>query len=210
MFHRLPCLIALLLGAGCMTVPALGETSKIKTDQNAQPSYTEGKAVFTVTRDGITIEASFEDTGSDIQADIRIVNSSDRPVEVDPSAFVFEITSPKPKALAFEKPEKVAERSLTLLTLDRTGIGGHLVVNTAAQDPKVLQAREQAQAVLGGALRKGPLAPHTGRSGRVYFERQKKKVESVLRVPLEKDTLKLTVRWVNDKVAAPMMVAQQQ
>ena len=161
MFHRLPCLIALLLGAGCMTVPTLGEIIKNKTDQNAQPTYTGGKAVFTVTRDGVTIEASFEDTGSDIQADIRIVNSSDQPVDVDPSAFVFEITSPKLKALAFEKPEAVAERLLTSLSLDRTGIGSHLVVNTATQDPKAVQSREQVRAVLGGALRKGPLAPHT-------------------------------------------------
>jgi hypothetical protein len=210
MFHRLSCSIALLLGAGCTTVQTLGETIKTKTDQNAQASYAGGKAVFTVTRDGVTVEASFEDTGSDIQADIRIVNSSDQPVDVDPSSFVFEITSPKVKVLAVEKPEKVAERWLTSLRMDRTGIGAHLVVHSTAPDPRELQAREQAQAVLGGALRKGPLAPHTGRSGRVYFERQKKKVESVLRVPIEKDTFEFAVKWVNDRVAAPMMAAQQQ
>jgi hypothetical protein len=208
MFHRLFCSIA-LLGAACTTVQTLGETNKTKTDQNAQASDPGGKAVFTVTRDGVTVEASFEDTGSDIQADIRIMNSSDQPVDVDPSSFVFEITSPKPKALAFEKPEKVAERWLTSLRMDRTGVGSHLVIHTAAQDPQELQAREQAQAVLGGALRKGPLAAHTGRSGRVYFERQKKKVESALRVPIEKDTFEFTVRWVNDRVAAPLMAAQR-
>jgi hypothetical protein len=205
MFHRLSCSIALVLGAGCTTVQTLGETIRTKTDQNAQASYTGGKAVFAVTRDGVTVEASVEDTGSDIQADIRIVNASSQPVDVDPSSFVFEITSPKPKALAFEKPENVADRWRTSLLLDstRTGIGTHFVLKSAAQDEKELKAREQAEAVLGGAFRKGPLAGHTERSGRVYFKRQKKKVESVLRVPLGREIFEFTLRWVNDRVAVP-------
>src|SRR6266567_3729368 len=94
MFNRLSCSIALLLGAGCTTAQTLGETIKTKTDQNAQVSYRAGKAVFTVTRDAVTVEASFEDTGSDIQSDIRILNSSSQPIDMDPSSFVFEITSP--------------------------------------------------------------------------------------------------------------------
>ena len=154
-----------------------------------------------------TPNSSFEDTGSDIQADMRIVNSSSQPIDVDPSSFVFAITSPKHKALAFEKPQNVADRWRTSLLLDTTGIGMHVVLNSAAQDPKELKAREQAEAVLRGAFRKGRLAPHTERSGRVYFKRQKTKVESVLRVPLGKDTFEFTLRWDNDRVAAPMMAA---
>ena len=203
MFGRLSCSIALLLGAGCTAVQTLGAATKTKTDLNAPTSQTGGKAIFTLTRDGVTVEVSFEDTGSDIQADIRIVNSSSQPVDVDPSSFVFEITGPKPKALPFEKPENVANRWRTSLLLDRTGIGSHVALNPVAQNPKELEVREKAAAVLEGALRPGPLAPHTGRSGSVYFKHQKKKVESVLRVPLGNDTFEFSLRWVNDSIAAP-------
>ena len=147
----------------------------------------------------VTVEAMVEDTGREIRVDMRIENQSEGSIPIDPAAFVFEVESPKAKQLKFETAEKVAGRALAIASsMDPMGNGA--TFNRTAQSAGNGAAEHEAARILQTALRSGSLPPSQAISGAVYFEREKKKEETLLRVPVGKMIFEFPFTWSGGRV----------
>jgi hypothetical protein len=167
--------------------------------------------VESLTVNGVTVQVALHDTGWKLRANIAVANEGIEQISVNPSRFTMNEVSPSVKLLAYQDPKEMA-KSVThgvLWTSNRATSPASQHAATAmnasystpfvsTQTPNYLvQAQsEQLSAekhdvdltavrqIHNTALREGAVAPGTNSSGAVWFERDKKAEQLVLRVPV--------------------------
>jgi hypothetical protein len=161
----------------------------------------DGVTFFGLVSRGVSVEASVEDTGHEIRVVVRVENKSETSIQIDPAGFGFEVLSPKFKQLRFEPAEKVASRYLTVATSTDVMGNGATFKRTPPSSENEPAQREAAR-VRQTALRPMSLPPNEAIMGVVYFEREKKKEETLLRVPVGKMIFEFPFAWSSGRAAA--------
>ena len=123
----------------------------------------------TLMRDGVTVSATIIRDDDLLWADVTISNRSRRRLDVYPQTFTLTEISPKQILLAYRPPENVART----VTADSKRLGA-IVGRRSTKKPEEILIR---------ALREIALTPGQDVTGSVFFERDEKAKEVVLRVP---------------------------
>jgi len=167
--------------------------------------------VESLTVNGVTVQVTLHDTGWKLRANVAVANDGHEQVFVNPSAFTLQEFSPSIKSLAYQDPKEMAKsvahgvlwtsNSATSPSSSQRAAVIDASYNTpfvSTQTPNyMVQAQsEQLSAeqhdvdltavrqIHNTALREGTVAPGAESSGAVWFERDKKAAQLVLRVPV--------------------------
>ena len=127
------------------------------------------RTLRTLTRDGVAVSATIIRDEDLLWADVTISNRSKRRLDVYPQYFTLTEVSPKQMALAYRTPEIVART----VTADSKRLGA-LMARRSTKKPEEILIR---------ALREIALMPGQDVAGSVFFERDEKAKEVVLRIP---------------------------
>ena len=193
---------------GMLALAATGEVRDPQTcrwsphDPGSTVVSRDGLSFFSLVSRGVTVQASVQDTGHEIRVDVRVENRSEASIPIDPAALGFEILSPKFKQLKFEPAEKVASGYLTVATSTDAMSNGATFNRTPRSSENELAQREAAR-VRQTALRPMSLPPNEAVAGVVYFEREKKKEETLLRMPVGKVIFEFPFAWSGGQVSGP-------
>ena len=194
-----------LIWTGILALAAVGEVREplicrwSPRDPGSTVVSRNGVNFLSLASRGVTVETTVEDTGREMRIDLRIQNQSEGSIPIDPAGFAFQVESPKAKQLKFELAENVAGRALAIASsMDPMGNGA--TFNRTAQSAGNGAAEHEAARILQTALRSGSLPPGQAIAGAVYFERQKKKEETLLRVPVGKMVFEFPFTWSGGRV----------
>jgi hypothetical protein len=161
--------------------------------------------VESLTVNGVTVQVTLHDTGWKLRANVAVANGGSEQISIDPARFTMNEFAPATKLLAYQDPKEMA-KSVThgvLWTSNRATSPAAVNVSystpfVSTQTPNYLvQAQsEQLSAerhdvdlsavrqIQNTALRSGAIAVGAKSSGAVWFERDKKAEQVVLRVPV--------------------------
>jgi hypothetical protein len=137
--------------------PASGETIK------------DRQTIRSLTRDGVAVSATITRDADLLWADVTISNRSKRRLDVYPQNFTLTEVLPKQMVLAYRTPENVART----VTADSKRLGA-LMARRSTKKPEEILIR---------ALREIALMPGQDVAGSVFFERDDKAKDVVLRIP---------------------------
>jgi hypothetical protein len=127
------------------------------------------QTVRSLSRDGVAVTATISRDEDLLWADVTISNRSKRPLDVNPQTFTLNEVAPGQSALRVRTPEDVART----VTRESKRIGA-------------LMARrrlKRVEDILNRSLRETTLTPGQDVAGSVFFERDDKARELVLRIP---------------------------
>lgn len=152
--------------------------------------FSSGLLVESLTAEGITVQASLQDTGRKVRASVAIANQSATPAYFDPASFTLDELMPRLRSLAYQNPRALFKRrteqaSVTNLNVVAPG-------TTAADRPEYRNAAlvqstpdyliSEAAQPHSSALTATTVAPNEKVAGAVWFERDKNLQELTLRV----------------------------
>ena len=182
--------------------------------------YSDGSVVESLTVDGVTVQVSLHDTGWKLRADIAVVNDGALQVSVTPSHFTLLAQAPHAHQLAYQDPKLMASSVSHGVLWSSNGAkspsAGNVAVNTAftsSQTPNYLVPAQSAELnaakhdvdlsavrqIHNTALRQGEVAPGAKSAGAVWFERDKKAEQLVLRVPVGQTIFEFPLSFNQDK-----------
>jgi hypothetical protein len=127
------------------------------------------QTVRTLSRDGVAVTATISRDEDLLWAEVTISNRSKRPLDVNPQTFTLNEVAPGQSALRVRTPEDVART----ITRESKRIGA-------------LMARrrlKRVEDILNRSLRESTLTPGQDVAGSIFFERDDKAREVVLRIP---------------------------
>lgn len=146
---------------------------------------------------GLSVGAAVRDVGKRLLGvDLRIVNIGEAPVQFSPDDVTLEVITPKAKRLSRVDPEKFARKIENEdaqmehgVFFDRNAMGAAASGQPVARKQRTtitLEGRDYplAEYVRKMAFKPDPIEPKRGRIGLVYFEREKKRDEVLVRVTL--------------------------
>jgi len=137
------------------------------------------QTIRSLTRDGVSVSATITRDADLLWADVTISNKSKRRLDVYPQTFTLTEISPKQVALAYRTPETVART----ITADSKRLGA-LMARRSTRKPEDILIR---------ALREIALMPGQDIAGSVFFERDDKARDAVLRIPTSGVTFEMPV-----------------
>ena len=137
------------------------------------------RTIRSLTRDGLSVNATISRDADLLWADVTVSNRSKRRVDVIPQTFTLTEVAPKQMALAYRTPENVART----ITADSRRLGA-LMARRSKRKPEDILVR---------ALREIALMPGQDIAGSVFFERDDKASEAVLRIPTSGVTFEVPV-----------------
>jgi hypothetical protein len=165
--------------------------------------------VESLTVNGVTVQVTLHDTGWKLRANVAVANDSHEQVYVNPSTCTLNEFAPSIKLLAYQDPKEMARSVshgvLWTSTSATSPSQSPATMNASYKTPFVstqtpnylVQAQSEQLSVEkhdvdlntvhqihNTALREGPLGPVGESSGAVWFERDKKAAQLVLRVPV--------------------------
>lgn len=163
-----------------------------------------GLAVESLTANGLTVQVSLHDTGWKLRANVAVVNSSERPVLVQPVLFRLEEHAPNFRSLAFQDALQLAKATNHQILWTRSdagvmAIGGNSSdaarmggkYQAAAYSPSspVYLAQQPAldntaRVIRATALQAGAAKPGGKSTGAVWFERDAHAKDLLLRIPV--------------------------
>jgi len=138
-------------------------------DAASRETIKDRQTIRSLMRDGVTVSATVTRDADLLWADVTISNRSGRRLDVYPQTFTLTEVLPKQMALAYRTPENVART----LTADSKRLGA-LMARSSTKKPEEILIR---------ALREIALMPGQDVAGSVFFERDEKAKEVVLRIP---------------------------
>lgn len=138
-------------------------------DAGSGETIKDRQTVRSLTRDGVTVSATIIRDEDLLWADVTISNRSKRRLDVYPQTFTLTEISPKQMLLAYRTPENVART----VTADSKRLGA-IMARRSTKKPEEILIR---------ALREIAIMPGQDVAGSVFFERDEKAKELVLRVP---------------------------
>jgi hypothetical protein len=127
------------------------------------------QTIRTLAREGVAVSATVVRDKDLLWADVTISNRSKRPLNVNPQTFILTEVSPKQIALAYRTPENVA----STVTADSKRLGALMA----------RRSTKKVEDILNRALREITLMPGQDVAGSVFFERDEKAKDVVLRIP---------------------------
>jgi hypothetical protein len=149
-----------------------GDAASVETIRNRQP-------IRSLTRDGVGVSVTISRDADLLWADVAISNRSRRRLDVNPQTFTLTEVAPKQMALPYRTPENVART----ITADSKRLGA-LMSRRSTRKPEDILIR---------ALREITLMPGQDIAGSVFFERDDKAREAVLRIPTSGVTFEVPV-----------------
>lgn len=204
MRSRLLCLAALVFVASTVFAQAPAPAPQAVP---ATLRWTEGdKSSELVTQQGVRIEI-IHAPGMDVavslldlqefatRAWVQVLNRGSAPLPLDPAPATLEILKPKAKTLPSISADKVADKikqTADVNASDRAGAGCAMMTAGCAQNSsgvassKEVQLRADAMinSVKSTALLAQTLQPSQQAQGAIFFSFEKKRQESVLRLPI--------------------------
>jgi len=172
---------------------------QVFTWDSNRPASTMGESVQAVEGEGIRVEASLQ-RDEFYRAHLRIVNRTKTPLKLCPRVFVLNVVEPKPQALAFEYPSRVAHEIVRAAENRRmrhemqrspSELGAKEGKATVAQNrvptngPGVSDLRsasDRATDILKDHLVEGAVDPGATSVGDVWFQRARGAKTFLLRV----------------------------
>ena len=171
--------------------------------------YANGQLVESLTVNGVTVQVSLQDTGWKLRADIAVANAGLAQVSLTPSHFTLDELFPNAKSLAYQDPKHLAKAvnhqilwtaasaapeagpHVTNASYHASAYSSALSQNYLAQHEATVQMVSEHKAefnpasqINGVALSNTSIAPSHDASGAVWFERDAKPKQLVLRVPV--------------------------
>jgi hypothetical protein len=164
--------------------------------------------VESLTANGVTVQVTLHDTGWKLRANVAVANGGHAEVFINPAKFMMTELAPAAHPLLYQDPKEMAKSVShgVLWTTNRaTSPAAAAVVNASYNTPFVstqtpnylVEAQsEQLSAekhdvnlnavrqIQNTALREGSITPGANASGAVWFERDKKAQQLVLRIPV--------------------------
>jgi hypothetical protein len=177
-----------------------------------------GTATESLTVNGVTVQVSLQDTGWKLRANVAIANDGLDHVSINPARFTLSSISPTAHRLAYEDPRQMAKAlNHQILWTSASafapagaaqfnGSGAH-VANVGYKTPVAPPAGTSATALItspsaelhGVVLHEGAILPSNKVEGSVWFERDKKAEQLVLRVPVNGVTFEFPLSFNHDK-----------
>lgn len=148
-------------------------------DAGSGETLKDRQTIRTLARDGVAVSATITRDQDLLWADVTISNRSRRRLDVYPQTFTLTEVAPKQMALAYRTPENVARK----ITADSKRLGA-LMARRSTRKPEDILIR---------ALREITLMPGQDIAGSVFFERDDKAREAVLRIPTSGVTFEVPV-----------------
>jgi hypothetical protein len=177
--------------------------------KGSEQFYGNGQLVESLTVDGVTVQVSLQDTGWKLRADVAVANDGSSHVSITPSHFTLDEIAPNAKSLAYQDPKHLAKavnHQILWTTASAAPAAGpqvsnaayHMPVYSSALSPNYLAQHEAAVQLVSEhkaefnpssqinvvALADASLQPSQKASGAVWFERDSKPQQMVLRVPV--------------------------
>jgi hypothetical protein len=168
-----------------------------------------GLLVESLTVNGVTVQVSLQDTGWKLRADVAVANDGANHVSVTPSHFTLDEIRPTAKSLAYQDPKHLAKavnHQILWTAASAAPAAGpqisnaayHMPVYSSALSPNYLAQHEAAVQLVSEhkaefnpssqinvvALSDASLQPSQEAAGAVWFERDAKPKELLLRVPV--------------------------
>jgi hypothetical protein len=128
------------------------------------------QTIRTLARDDVAVTATITRDEYLLWADVTISNRSKRPLQVNPQTFTLNQVAPIQSVLRYRTPEDVARA----MTRESRKIGALIA----------RRSMKKTEDILTGALREVTLMPGQDVAGSVFFERDDKAREVVLRIPM--------------------------
>lgn len=160
-------------------------------------------AVESLTVEGVTVQVSLHDTGWKLRASVAVVNSGNQPLEIRPSDFRLEERLPAIRSLAYLAPSEMARAANHQVlwtsanasagasparTVDGPYRGSFQLAAYRQTSPVYLPRQPEldntGKQIRASALHAGTVEPGGQSSGAVWFERDTKAQELLLRVPV--------------------------
>jgi hypothetical protein len=175
--------------------------------------YSDDSLVESLTVNGVTVQVTLHDTGWKLRANVAVANDGSEQVMITPASFQLSESSPAVRTLPYQDPKEMAKsvsHGVLWTSVSATSPAGEhgdaaATMNTAYKTPfastqtpnyLVQTQTEQLSAakhdvdlnavhqIHNTALRQGPVNPGTKSSGAVWFERDKKAEQVILRIPV--------------------------
>jgi len=165
----------------------------------------DDSAVESLTVNGVTVQVSLHDTGWKLRANILVSNANLDHVYINPARFVLEEHVPFVKTLAYQDPRKLvnaATHQILWTSASASAPGGQWSQSSGSSAPTVTNASykvpvSSSASVASNSHSKDATEPkelvlHEGKilqneksEGAVWFERDKKAEQLLLRVPVD-------------------------
>jgi hypothetical protein len=177
--------------------------------KGSEQFYGNGQLVESLTVNGVTVQVSLQDTGWKLRADVAVANDGANHVSVTPSHFTLNEIAPNTKSLAYQDPKHLAKavnHQILWNTASAAPAAGpqvsnaayHMPVYSSALSPNYLAQHEAAVQLVSEhkaefnpssqinvvALSDTSLQPSEKAAGAVWFERDAKPKQLLLRVPV--------------------------
>lgn len=171
--------------------------------------YTNGQLVESLTVNGVTVQVALEDTGWKLRADVAVANDGLGQVSFTPSHFTLDELFPNAKSLAYQDPKHLAKamnHQILWTAASAAPEAGPHISNAAYRAPVYSSALSQnylaqhqatvqlvserkaefnpASQINAVALSNAYLLPSQKAAGAVWFERDAKSRQLLLRVPV--------------------------
>ena len=162
--------------------------------------------VESLTVNGVTVQVTLHDTGWKLRANVAVANSGRAEVFINPAKFMMTELAPSARPLVYQDPKEMAKSvSHGVLWTTNRATSPTSAMNVSYNTPFVstqtpnylVQAQsEQLSAekhdvnlnaihqIQNTALREGSIASGANSSGAVWFERDKKAQQLLLRIPV--------------------------
>ncbi|MGC1482661.1 MAG: SH3 domain-containing protein [Candidatus Acidiferrum sp.] len=176
------------------TLEAVAGDSGIARWQSGAPGsdqfFSAGSLVESLTANGITVQASLQDTGWKLRASVAIANESAQEIHFNPAGFTLDELTPRLRALAYQNPRDLAKaltHQVYWTNASATAPASATYMNTAYKNSAYVPATtnylaQRAQQAQASVLEAQTLAPKDKSSGVVWFQRDKNPQELNLRI----------------------------
>jgi hypothetical protein len=174
----------------------------------------DDSVVESLTVNGVTVQVSLHDTGWKMRANVVVVNANTEHVYVNPARFTLEERTPVAKSLPLEDSRKLvnAPEHQILWTNASAyapeGTWSQPSASVVSTSYKVPASTDTTQALFSttqktqpkeAVFHEGQVAANGKVSGAVWFERDKKAEQLVLRVPVDTVVFEFPLSFNHDK-----------
>jgi hypothetical protein len=166
---------------------------------------TDDSAVESLTVNGVTVQVSLHDTGWKLRANILVSNANAGHIYINPARFTLEERTPFAKSLAYQDPRKLvnaATHQILWTSASASAPSGQWSQSSASNSPSVVSASYKVPATSSASsvsashskdtgeakevvLHEGKILQNEKSEGAVWFERDKKAEQLLLRVPVD-------------------------
>jgi hypothetical protein len=179
----------------------------------------DDSAVESLTVNGVTVQVSLHDTGWKLRANILVANADAERIYINPARFTLEEHVPFVKTLAYQDPHRLvnaATHQILWTSASAYAPGGQWSQSSSTNNAAALVATSYRVPVPAGAsrapvsiakdgdakesvLREGKIMQGEKSEGAVWFERDKKAEQLVLRVPVNGIVYEFPLSFNHDK-----------